>query len=170
MNNSLEGCVSSLRESLSLLDSSIKTLDAGVNDFPRLSKVLQSTRHFELVSEPDLHSAQSALRSEIQPEVNALLNRVEAHLDKLERREQALMAKCELQEGRLGDAPSAATPRTGLSGSTMFGSGGAVPVAKMNQVRQKKERLSYAIDRLQLEAQQKERQLRKSLAAPAVLD
>lgn len=44
MAHSLEGCVSSLRETLSLLDSSISTLDAGVNDFPRLSKVLQTTR------------------------------------------------------------------------------------------------------------------------------
>jgi Spc19 len=44
MAHALEGCVSSLRESLALLDSSIKTLDTGVNDLPRLSKVLQTTR------------------------------------------------------------------------------------------------------------------------------
>jgi DASH complex subunit SPC19 len=44
MAHSLEGCISSLRESLALLDSSIKTLDAGVSDFPRLAKVLQTTR------------------------------------------------------------------------------------------------------------------------------
>jgi DASH complex subunit SPC19 len=41
---------------------------------------------------------------------------------------------------------------------------------KMTQMRQKKERLSYAIDRLQLQAHQKERQLRKSMAAPGMLE
>jgi DASH complex subunit SPC19 len=36
---------------------------------------------------------------------------------------------------------------------------------KMKQMRQKKERLSYAVERLTLQAQQRERQLRKSMAA-----
>lgn len=43
-NAALEGCVSSLRSSMQLLDSSINILDSGVNDYPRLAKVLQSTR------------------------------------------------------------------------------------------------------------------------------
>ena len=41
---------------------------------------------------------------------------------------------------------------------------------KMQQLRQKKERLSFAIGRLQLQAQQRERQLRKSMAAPQILE
>lgn len=44
MANALEGCVTSLRSSMQLLDSSISILDTGVNDFPRMSKVLQATR------------------------------------------------------------------------------------------------------------------------------
>lgn len=44
MADALEGCVSSLRSSMQLLDSSISILDSGVNDLPRLSKVLQTTR------------------------------------------------------------------------------------------------------------------------------
>lgn len=40
----LEGCVGSLRSSMQLLDSSINILDQGVSDFPRLAKVLQTTR------------------------------------------------------------------------------------------------------------------------------
>lgn len=35
---------------------------------------------------------------------------------------------------------------------------------KMSQLRQKKERLSYAVGRLELQAGQRERQLRKSMA------
>ena len=44
MANPLSGCVNSLQSSISLLGSSIAILDSGVNDFPRLSKVLQTTR------------------------------------------------------------------------------------------------------------------------------
>lgn len=39
-------------------------------------------------------------------------------------------------------------------------------VMKMKQLRQKKERLIFAIERLQLQAGQRERQLRKSMAVP----
>ena len=44
MANPLESCVSSLRSTNALLSSSISILDSGVNDFPRLAKVLQTTR------------------------------------------------------------------------------------------------------------------------------
>lgn len=43
-HSALQGCVGSLRSSMQLLDSSIAILDAGVSDYPRLSKVLQTTR------------------------------------------------------------------------------------------------------------------------------
>jgi DASH complex subunit SPC19 len=117
------------------------------------------------VSEPDLQAAQASLLSEIQPEVDGLLSRVDAYLDKMERREKALMARCDLQEGRLSSSTTAsAARRTPKKGGAA--GGGTVSAIRMSQARQKKERLSYAIDRLQLQAHQKERQLRKSLAAP----
>lgn len=43
-STALQGCVSSLRSSMALLDSSISILDSGVSDYPRLAKVLQTTR------------------------------------------------------------------------------------------------------------------------------
>lgn len=43
-SSALQGCVSSLRTSMQLLESSINILDTGVNDYPRLTKVLQTTR------------------------------------------------------------------------------------------------------------------------------
>jgi hypothetical protein len=49
MSLSLQNCVHSLRDTLGRLDDSIKTLDAGVSDLPRLSKVLQTTRVSETV-------------------------------------------------------------------------------------------------------------------------
>ena len=51
MTSSLASSVTSLQSSLQLLDNSISTLDSGVNDFPRLCKVLQTTRvrHMEFM-------------------------------------------------------------------------------------------------------------------------
>ncbi|KAK8155275.1 DASH complex subunit Spc19 [Phyllosticta citrichinensis] len=189
MADALEGCVSSLRNSMQLLDSSISILDSGVNDLPRLSKVLQTTRHFELISEPDLHAAQRSLLSEIRPEVDNLLSRVANYLDKLERREQSLIAKYELNQGRLssdeaggGSGRKSAGPsrsasragerrgegKAGAARARAADGGGLAPLEelKVKQLRQKKERLSYAVDRLTLQAQQRERQLRMSMAAP----
>ncbi len=51
----------------------------------------------------------------------------------------------------------------GASGVGMGAMGGKE--AKLKQLRQKRERLSYAVERLTLQAQQKERQLRMSMAA-----
>ena len=146
-------------------------------------------QHFELVAESDLRDAQAALLSEILPEVTTLLNRVDGYLDKLERREQSLMAKAELQSGRLsqpvasharslakgGSSSAAAAAAVAGKASASNAAAGAplqgLEALKMKQLRQKKERLSFAIDRLQMQAQQRERQLRKSMAAqPQILD
>ena len=104
---------------------------------------------------------------------------METHLDKLARREQALIAKCELQEGRLSSTRNS----NGLVKAGRKGGGinrreedgdedeeeGDVEQGRarlrLKQMRQKKERLSYAVERLNLQAQQKERQLRLSMAA-----
>lgn len=120
-------------------------------------------QHFELVSEHDLTTAQCSLLSELQPEVSNLLTRVELYLDKLERREQSLIAKAELQEGRLSrtSVPRKSSSSGGKEGQTL----GGIEEVKMQQLRQKKERLSYAVSRLELQAGQRERQLRKSMAA-----
>ncbi|KAI4734157.1 DASH complex, subunit Spc19 [Aureobasidium sp. EXF-12298] len=164
--NTLSSCVSSLRSSMQLLDSSISILDSGTSDFPRLARVLQATRHFELVSEPELQNAQSALLSEIQPEVESMLDRVAVYLDKLQRREESLIAKCELQEGRLSShrPQQQYHPRTSAPSSSSHAASNPMEELKQQQLRQKKDRLSYAVGRLELQANQRERQLRKSMA------
>ncbi|SMR64651.1 unnamed protein product [Zymoseptoria tritici ST99CH_3D1] len=160
----LSGCVTSLQHSMSLLESSISILDSGVSDYPRLSRVLSTTRHFELVSEHDLTSAQSTLLSEIGPEVEVLLGRVEKYLDGLERREKGLIAKADLQEGRLGSGSKDAGRKSPVRGT------GTLEEMKGLQLRQKKERLSYAVERLELQASQRQRQLRKSMAVQSLED
>lgn len=113
--------------------------------------------------------------SEISPEVTALLDRVSSYLDKLERREKSLIAKYELQAGRLNEDGHTPRPtkygkqesRVMTGGSTGVGSAGSsLGNVKAMQLRQKKERLSYAVERLEMQAKQQERRLRMSMAAP----
>ncbi|KAI4162729.1 MAG: hypothetical protein LQ342_003616 [Letrouitia transgressa] len=170
MANPLADCVSSLRSSNHLLASSISILDSGVNDFPRLIKVLQTTRHFELLPTSALQTAQADLMASITPEIESLLSRVEAYLDRLARREQALIARYELLEGRLsmsgedGEAMRRSAAGPGRNSMAADGEGGREAL-RMKQMRAKKERLAYAVERLALQAQQRERQLRMSVAA-----
>jgi DASH complex subunit SPC19 len=188
MANSLSSSVNSLQSSLQLLDSSISTLDSGINDFPRMCKVLQTTRvsvliimirkqtqytdvvilqHFELLPEPTLREAQQSLLDEITPSIAHLLSLASNHVEKLSRREQGLRAKCELQEGRLYSNENRATTsrsQSSASGDRQRGSA-AGKAAELRRLVQKRERLQYAVERLELQSKQRERQLRKSMAA-----
>jgi DASH complex subunit SPC19 len=163
---SLAPAVTSLRSSLSLLSSSISILDEGVSDFPRLCKVLQTQQHFELLPEPTLRDAQQALVDEIVPAINQLLSTAENHIAQMERREQSLRARSELLEGRLGRErrrPSSfgtAVPRL-TEGSQPLSD---AKMLEMKSLQRKKERLQYAIERLELQSKQRERELRKSMA------
>jgi DASH complex subunit SPC19 len=96
----------------------------------------------------------------------------------MSRREQSLLAKAELQEGRLSNpaqaarqssssrqsAAGAASSSSHPSSHSSTGGLSSLEQLKISQLRQKKERLSYAVGRLELQAGQRERQLRKSMA------
>ncbi|RMJ27396.1 hypothetical protein PHISP_01712 [Aspergillus sp. HF37] len=172
MTASLSSSVSSLQSSLQLLDSSITTLDSGVNDFPRLTKVLQTTRHFELLPEPTLREAQQSLLDEISPSISHLLSQASNHVERLARREQGLKAKCDLQEGRISSdedrkgrgGAARAVSGSGAGASAGEGAGSAAKAAELRRLVQKKERLKYAVERLELQSTQRQRQLRKSMA------
>ncbi|CAL3968203.1 hypothetical protein PZA11_006797 [Diplocarpon coronariae] len=169
---SLSASVSSLRSSLSLLDSSIAILDSGISDFPRLKKVLNSTRHFELTPHSTLQSAQSSLASELAPAISTLLTRAEVYISKLERKQDSLIARSELLEGRLegaGKGGRALRKQRSVDHLTTReadgGSGQEERALRLKALRSRKERLGYAVERLQLQSQQRQRQLRKSVAA-----
>ncbi|AEO61234.1 hypothetical protein MYCTH_2311201 [Thermothelomyces thermophilus ATCC 42464] len=159
-------CVSSLRTSLSFLESSVDTLGAGVQDFPRLSSVLKTVRHYELIPQTTLAAAEASLRDEIGPFIALLLDRAEKHLERQARRIETLKARAELNAGRLSHYPA-----PGRGGGEQEGGkgrakgkpldGGAALRAKV--VRQRKEALKYGVERLELEVLQKERELRMRL-------
>lgn len=88
---------------------------------------------------------------------------METHLDKLERREQALIARCDLLEGRLSHGDEGGEGVSDSKGRHRASEGGREAL-RLKQMRGKKERLAYAVERLVMQAQQKERQLRMSVA------
>ncbi|KAL2022946.1 hypothetical protein VTK56DRAFT_4161 [Thermocarpiscus australiensis] len=173
-------CVASLRTSLSFLESSVATLETGVQDFPRLSTILKTVRHYELIPQPTLAAAEASLRDEIGPFISLLLDRADKHLERQARRIETLKARAELNAGRLshypagkddddddqGDVASRGGGKGKGVGSKATGGrrpldGGAALRAKV--VRQRKEAAKYSVERLELEVLQKERELRRRL-------
>lgn len=90
---------------------------------------------------------------------------MESLLDRLERREQALIARCSLLEGRLSHGEDGGELGERNNNNNYNAGEEAREGLRLKQVRQKKERLVYAVERLQMQAQQKRRQLRMSIAA-----
>ncbi|KAM7185592.1 DASH complex subunit spc19 [Naviculisporaceae sp. PSN 640] len=177
MASSYSDCVASLRTSLSFLESSVNTLGNGVEDFPRLASVLKPVRHYELIPQPTLAAAEASLRDEIGPFVAQLLDRADKQLERQARRIETLKARAELNAGRLSHIPrdrdgnyedngksSRRNVKKTSAGSSSAGrplQGEAALRAKV--MRQRKEALKYSIERLELEVQQKERELRLRL-------
>lgn len=172
--SSLRPSVGSLRSSLSLLEASINLLDTGVSDFPRLSKVLIMQQHFELLPEPTLRAAQQSILDEITPAISGLLGTAEAHIAQLGRREESLRARSELLEGRLetdrrqrnSSLGGTQAPDRGIHSLADGGKeANETRASKLKRLRQKKDRLQYTVSRLELQCKQRERELRKSMAA-----
>jgi DASH complex subunit SPC19 len=85
----------------------------------------------------------------------------------MSRREQSLLAKAELQEGRLSNHSQQHARKSSASsvgGAGVMGGLSSLEQLKISQLMQKKERLSYAVGRLEMQVGQRERQLRKSMA------
>lgn len=135
---------------------------------------LTSNQHFELTPQPTIHAAQASLASELRPAITTLLSRSEAYIAKLERKQQGLIARSELLEGRLGERVSGVAAKNAGKGkgfaarASRDGKDGKEQERRLRlrQLRQKKERLGYAVERLTLQSQQRQRQLRMSVAAP----
>ncbi|KAI0436627.1 DASH complex subunit Spc19 [Xylaria telfairii] len=157
-------CVTALRTSLSFLESSVTTLESGVSDFPRLVGVLKTARHYELIPQSTLQTAEASLRSELAPAISTLLDRADAHIDRVDRRIESLKARAELQQGRLDNSNNSSSrqnnAKKGGSGSAQL-DGNAKLRARV--LRQRREALQYSVERLELEVLQKERELRKRL-------
>ncbi|OTB16982.1 hypothetical protein K445DRAFT_316507 [Daldinia sp. EC12] len=173
-------CVAALRTSLSFLESSVSTLGTGIADYPRLINVLKSVRHYELIPQPALVAAEASLRDEIGPAITTLLDRADAHIERAERRIEALRARSELQQGRLHSSSNAPASSRTISNSNYnnnnnnnnkgkskagAGAGRRRTETEGKLKARQREALQYSVERLELEVLQKERELRKRLDA-----
>lgn len=151
----LPASLASLSASLSHLSTALSHLDACTADLPRLRRTLTLHPHFALLPAARLSAAQARLSAEIAPEIEALLRTVEAVVARREGRVEWLRSRKGLYEGRLGGGEEEEEERGERR-------------AQAVRLRQKRERLGYAVERLTLQAGQRERQLRMSVAAQGV--
>ncbi|KAK6463153.1 DASH complex subunit Spc19 [Scheffersomyces coipomensis] len=151
--NTLSNCISSLRESVQLLDDSYKLLYDSTKDVVRIKKVLQTKRVFGLIPESDLNSAKTNFKVQVEPQVNQLLTTIDKELIKLNKKKINLQNKFDLQAVRLSGSSAAATAAT--SGTNLsLNKIGKIDSSKLNRLkflRNKKERLKYSLSRLNLQ-------------------
>ncbi|KAG4301426.1 hypothetical protein PCANB_002229 [Pneumocystis canis] len=142
---SLEACVSSLNACNYRMDLLLAALDTGIHDFPRIQSVLSNQRNFEVVTESDVKKAQQVLKHEIYPRIEALLQRAEMGINKLERCEKTLQGKAELQEIRLPSMRSKHTLMEITEQQTRR--------KELYALRLQKQRLIHALDQLSFKSQ-----------------
>ncbi|BGP24328.1 hypothetical protein JCM10295v2_003238 [Rhodotorula toruloides] len=94
----LDACSAALQASCSNLESAVGILHQGTMDLPRLAGIVQSRRMFDLVTEPEVFSAQRALANEMAPQVDELIRRAEDGLEGLKQKERTLRAKVEKRQ------------------------------------------------------------------------
>ncbi|KAH7376975.1 DASH complex subunit Spc19 [Plectosphaerella cucumerina] len=166
--SSYDDCVASLSHSLSFLTSSVQTLERATTDLPRLSTTLRTTRHFELIPQPSLAAAEASLRDEIGPYISLVLDRAETQVERQERRIETLKARSELLAGRMAAGDIDSVRGGGRPASSSRGDRGQVRTdgehgLRVRALRTRKEGLKYSVERLELELEQKEKELRRRL-------
>ncbi|KAK6330954.1 hypothetical protein TWF718_003148 [Orbilia javanica] len=177
--NALSGCVASLTLSTETLQSTIDNLSAAVEDYPRVCKILSSNRHFELISAKEITTAQTLLSTTIQPETDRLLRETEKAVHKLALKERKLIADAELLETRIANSlknksSSSASEVLQMKVEDEYedeqddGEEDAKEEARneetLRKLRAQRQRLAYAVERLELEKRQKEMLVKKSLS------
>ncbi|KAK6502250.1 hypothetical protein TWF506_002833 [Arthrobotrys conoides] len=171
--NALSGCVASLTLSTETLQSTIETLSAAVEDYPRVCKILSSNRHFELISASELTTAQTLLSSTIQPETDRLIRETEKAVHKLELKERKLIADAELLETRIANSLKNKSAVVEVSPVKVEEEEDEEDIDRKEEARNEeilrklkaqRQRLAYAVERLELEKRQKEMLVKKSMS------
>ncbi|EPY52143.1 DASH complex subunit Spc19 [Schizosaccharomyces cryophilus OY26] len=145
--NGLEQCVDSLQTSIDTLSSSIVALDSGIHDFPRIKQVLKVQRHFHLISEQQLQERRQKFDESVKPYLLQAFQKLEDSITALQRQEDSLRTKYELQEARLdmlkNRPPISALP---LNSDT---------TDQLKTTIAKRQKLLYTLERYDLQLRQK---------------
>ncbi|BGP47827.1 hypothetical protein JCM10450v2_003692 [Rhodotorula kratochvilovae] len=136
----LEQCSYALQASCANIHEAVEVLHEATVDLPRLASIVQSRRMFDLVTEPDVFSAQRALANEMSPQIEELIGRAEDGLEGLKQRERALRAKV---DKRATASSRAATPVTVAQDEL------DALEQKLAQLQQRKERLGREVELLE---------------------
>ncbi|KAK7437406.1 hypothetical protein VKT23_018651 [Stygiomarasmius scandens] len=96
----LEECVMALEECCEEAHEVQQLLRNGTRDLPRMSRVLQSERVFALVNDSTIKQYQSSISDELEPAITELIERAEAGLKVLQKKQSQLQAKVEAAQAR----------------------------------------------------------------------
>ncbi|ODV80368.1 DASH complex, subunit Spc19 [Suhomyces tanzawaensis NRRL Y-17324] len=147
---SLQNCIMSLRESVALVEDSIKALDATTHDIPRVQKVLMTRRVFGLVPETDLENAKQTFKESVEPQISTMLERIDRELQKMSRRKINLQNRHDLQAVRLQGSKREAVDLP-FSRLRKLGPLDEAKLTRLKFLKNKKERLKYSLSRLRLQ-------------------
>ncbi|GAA5924667.1 hypothetical protein JCM1841_006380 [Sporobolomyces salmonicolor] len=139
----LEACSQALQASCSNVHSAIGILHEETADLPRLAGVVHSRRMFDLVTEPEVFSAQRALANEMGPQITELIRRAEDGLEGLKARERGLRAKVD----KRNSASRAPTP------SSASAKDAEALEKQLEELRRRKDRLGAEVERLEGEVE-----------------
>lgn len=68
-------------------------MSEALSDYPRLIRVLEGSRHYDLVSDQEISEAKLEIQREIEPQITELISRVESSLTDLQGKERSMHAK-----------------------------------------------------------------------------
>lgn len=145
---SLNGCISSLTNSVSLLNSSLSSLEATTADFGRLKHVLNHNRIFTLVPEYDLLVAKQDMGNDVEPKIMKLMELIRGKLVKLERKNANLKSKIELNNVRINNLQKDSKL---ASYSSIEIEGDEHELDQLKQLSLQKDRLKYKLSSLKLQ-------------------
>lgn len=145
----LNGCISSLSSSVSLLGNSLDSLDTLTNDFGRLPLILDQNKIFTLVPEHDLNIAKKNLVHEIEPKIYKLVEIIRVKLSKLERKNSNLVSKIQLNEVRINNFRNDSSKT--LADEDIEVEGTEEELEQLRQLKLKKDRLKYKLSSINLQ-------------------
>ncbi|THU77916.1 hypothetical protein K435DRAFT_973740 [Dendrothele bispora CBS 962.96] len=134
----LEECVRGLEDCCEEAHEIQQLVRNGTRDFQRTTRVLQSERVFELVNETTIKTYQSQLTEHVEPAVSDLMERAEAGLKVLQKKESQLQAKVEAAQAR---------PLRPTSGTTMAAQ--KLEQRRLHMLTKQREQLESELEALQ---------------------
>ncbi|RIA91255.1 Spc19-domain-containing protein [Glomus cerebriforme] len=166
---SLEQCVYRLQDSSSKLQKTVFKLESNSRDFSRIKNLLACQRVYELVTEPEIHDAQSSLAVQIEPRISILLTNAEEMLQELEEKENMLQEEVDKREIELDTEMKKA--RLEFNQNDKIGKSSQVHQKKQQQnqkntkkelveLKKKMKRMEKDVKTLEKECEQKEEELK----------